>query len=145
MLWSLCHPLQTSFAHPPSSNVGTTAAFLPTGCVTALTTVVMVLMKTRNAVSDSNSPVVTVRSPIASWAFWVKVNFPIMLLKNPRPAVLRLSSVPVRTCVCRNAGSATETRTVPMAPMRALKLAAVSNWDSYLQKNVMENLCLTCH
>lgn len=52
MLSSLCHPLQTNFVHPPSLNVRTTAAFLPTGCVTALMTVVMVLMRTRNAVSD---------------------------------------------------------------------------------------------
>lgn len=44
--------LQTNFAHPPSLNVGTTAAFPPTGCVTAPMTVVMVLMRTRNAVSD---------------------------------------------------------------------------------------------
>lgn len=48
----LCHPLQTNFAYPPSLNVQTTAVFLPTGCVMALMTVVMVLMRTRNAVRD---------------------------------------------------------------------------------------------
>ena len=53
-LSSLCHFffLQTNFAHPPSLSVGTTAAFPPTGCVTAPMTVVMVLMRTRNAVCD---------------------------------------------------------------------------------------------
>lgn len=43
--------LQTNFVHPPSLNVGTTAAFPATGCVMALTTAVTVLTKTRNAVS----------------------------------------------------------------------------------------------
>lgn len=82
----------TSFVHPPSLNVGTTAAFPATGFVTAPMTVVMVQMRTRNA--------------------------------NPRLAVLKPSSVPAPTCVCLNAGSVMETKTVLMELMRVSRLAA---------------------
>lgn len=49
-----------------------------------------------------------------------------MMSQNPRPAAPRLSNVPAPTCVCRNAGSVTETRTVPTELMRVSRLAAVS-------------------
>lgn len=49
-----------------------------------------------------------------------------MLSQNPRPAVLRPSSVPAPTCVYLNAGSVTETRIVLMELMKVSRLAAVS-------------------
>lgn len=119
--------LQINFVHPPSLNVETTAAFPATGCVMALMTVEMVLMKTRNAVSN-------ILLTITSWKYLVPhpvaefqmFNLLLMLSQNPRPAVRRLSSVLAPTCVCRSAGSVMEIRTALMGLMRASKLAAVS-------------------
>ncbi len=143
-LSSLFPTFQTNFVHPPSSNVGTTAAFPPTGCVTALMTVVTVLMRTRNAVSDILLTNVKVLSPTPNAGIWLcalrfpdvlsSCNFPIMSSQNPRPAVLRLSSVPAPTCACLNAGSVMETRTVLMELMRASRLAAVSGAILWLKK-----------
>lgn len=67
-----------------------------------------------------------------------------MLPQNPRPAALRLFSVLAPTCVCLNAGSAMETRTVLMELMRVLKLVAVSGkvtpWKVYRLCVVNEEL-----
>lgn len=76
MLSSLCPPLQTNFVHPPSLNVGTTAVFPPTGCVTALMTVAMALMRTRNAVSDI---LLALAKVLATHAHWRHLTVCVML------------------------------------------------------------------
>lgn len=65
-------------------------------------------------------------------------DFYMMSLQNPKPAVLRLSSVQAPICVCHSAGSVMETMTALMELMRVWRLAAVSDTVNRLKKKCRE-------
>lgn len=115
--------LQTNFVRPASSSAATTAASPPAGCVMVLTTAATVLTRTRSAVSGAAGA----RRCFSTKEPGVVMLFPLSrCCQSPKRAARRRSSVPAPTCACLSAGSAMETRTAQTAPMKVLKLAAVS-------------------